>query len=338
MSNVVELIPQDKSNACWLASSSMMETWKTGSHYSLSDTLKLLDSSGTDFSSTYNGDGGLSFQDNTIITQTLGLTALPPASYTIEYLTSILDNSPVMAVIMYSSTSNIAHMIVITGISGDGSPESTTMEINDPLPLNSGKTYTIPFNDFISKFEQVVAFENNFPDQDLTSQLFYFQSSTTTDNTSTSGNSTDEDSTSNTSEDPTSTSTDDGSSTGTTDTGPPSPVSTSGGDSVDKDAEGFGVLASGSWNADTKLSYEGGQVMHFQIKNTNVLGTTLSISSNLGGNKSSIILPQQTVDMRFDCFGSEPMGWSFDISTNSDAFITSWKLYSSWLPGDPKNG
>jgi len=185
MPSSVELIPQDKSNACWLASSSMMETWRTGTHYSLSDTLKVLDASGTSFSTIYNNDQGLSFANYNIITQTLGLTQLPPASYTIEYLTSILNNGPITAVIMYSSSSNIAHMIVITGISGDGTPEGTSLQINDPLPLNAGKTYSIAFNDFLSKFEQVVAYENNWPNTDLTSQLFYFAentSSTDSDN------------------------------------------------------------------------------------------------------------------------------------------------------------
>lgn len=177
MPNTVELIAQDKSNACWLASSSMMESWKTGTPHSLADTLKVLDVSGTSFSNIYNNDQGLSFANDNIITQTLGLTQLPPASYTIEYLTSILNSSPIMAVIMYSSSSNIAHMIVITDISGDGTPEGTTLQINDPLPLNAGKTYSIAFNDFLSKFEQVVAYENNWPNTDLTSQLFYYPAS-----------------------------------------------------------------------------------------------------------------------------------------------------------------
>jgi hypothetical protein len=185
MPNTVELIPQDKSNACWLASSSMMETWRTGTHHSLSDTLKVLDASGTSFSTIYNNDQGLSFANDNIITQTLGLTQLPPASYTIEYLTSILDQSPLMAVIMYASTSNIAHMIIITGISGDGTPQGTSLQINDPLPLNAGKTYTIAFNDFLTKFEQVVAYENNWPNTDLTSQLFYFPGSTSSSDSST---------------------------------------------------------------------------------------------------------------------------------------------------------
>jgi hypothetical protein len=104
------------------------------------------------------------------------------------------------------------------------------------------------------------------------------------------------------------------------------------------DAEGFKLLDSGTWNNSATLNYHGGQAMHFQVKNVNVLGTTLSINSNLGGNKSLIILPQQTGDIRFDCFGSEPMGWTFDVSTDSDAFIVAWQLFSSWIPGDPANG
>lgn len=104
------------------------------------------------------------------------------------------------------------------------------------------------------------------------------------------------------------------------------------------DSEGFKLLDSGSWNNAVTLNYQGGQVMHFQVKNVNILGTTLSINSNIGGNKSLIILPQQTGDLRFDCFGSEPMGWTFDVSTDSDAFIVAWQLFSSWIPGDPANG
>ena len=103
------------------------------------------------------------------------------------------------------------------------------------------------------------------------------------------------------------------------------------------DADGRRLLDSGSWNGATTKSYQGGQGMHYQLKNVNVLGTTITINSNLGGNKSLLILPQQTADMQFDCFGTEPMGWTFDISTDSDAFIVAWSLYSTWIPGDPPN-
>jgi hypothetical protein len=174
MSNSVELIPQDKSNACWLASSTMMRSWRDSMSHPLSDTLTVLDAPGNNFTQTYTDDNGLSFTDAKKIVDILGLTALPPASYTIDYFFSLLDVSPIMAMIMFSDTSNIAHMVVIANISGDKSPDGSTFEINDPLPLDSGHTYEISFNDFLKKFESVVAYENRLNVENLTSQLFYY--------------------------------------------------------------------------------------------------------------------------------------------------------------------
>lgn len=94
---------------------------------------------------------------------------------------------------------------------------------------------------------------------------------------------------------------------------------------------------SGSWTTNTTYRKSGGQNMTFKVKNINVLGTTLTMESNLAGLKSSIIPPMITMDFEFGCFGPEPMSWSFDISTNSDAFIVTWELFSTWIEGDPPN-
>lgn len=174
----------------------MMRSWKDQVSYPLSDTLTVLDASGGSFTQTYNADNGLSFADNQKIVDTLGLTALPPASYTIDYFFSLLDESPIMAVIMFSGNSTIAHMVVITGISGDRTPDGTILSINDPLPLNNGHTYTISFTDFLNKFESVVAYENNLGVKDLTSQLYYFPSSDTSSSAGDSSSSSSEDSSS----------------------------------------------------------------------------------------------------------------------------------------------
>ena len=174
----------------------MMRSWKDQVSYPLTDTLKVLDASGGSFTQTYNADNGLSFADNQKIVDTLGLTALPPASYTIDYFFSLLDESPIMAVIMFSANSTVAHMVVITAISGDRTPAGTTLSINDPLPLNTGHTYTISFTDFLNKFESVVAYENNLGVKDLTSQLYYFPSSDTSSSAADSSSSSSEDSSS----------------------------------------------------------------------------------------------------------------------------------------------
>ncbi|MBX3252519.1 MAG: hypothetical protein KF862_00150 [Chitinophagaceae bacterium] len=94
---------------------------------------------------------------------------------------------------------------------------------------------------------------------------------------------------------------------------------------------------SGSWNSNTTYTRSGGMTMKFEVKNINLLGTTLTIASNHGGTQSRIIPPLSTMDFEFSKFGSEPMGWSFQISTASDAFIVTWELYSTWIPGDPPN-
>lgn len=96
--------------------------------------------------------------------------------------------------------------------------------------------------------------------------------------------------------------------------------------------------SSGTWNANTDFKIEGGQSIKFMVKNVNVLGTTLTISTNHGDPISKIILPQSTASFQFYVFGEEPTPWNVSVSTNSDAFIVAWTLYSTWIPGDPKNG
>ena len=105
----------------------------------------------------------------------------------------------------------------------------------------------------------------------------------------------------------------------------------------DTDSDGFKMIDSGSWNGSSTLNYQGGPAMHFAVKNVNVLGTTITVDSNLGGGMSLLILPAQSADMKFTCFGTEPMAWTFNFSSDSDAFIVGWKLYSSWITGDARN-
>lgn len=90
-------------------------------------------------------------------------------------------------------------------------------------------------------------------------------------------------------------------------------------------------LDSGSWNSGTSSRYRGGQGMQYRVKNINILGTTLTINSSLDGSRSLIVLPLTTVEMTISHFGAEPLVWQFDISTNSDAYIVTWELYSTWV-------
>lgn len=174
MSNFVGLEPQDKTNSCWLACASMMRNWINTASYPMENTLLLLDNGGDKFTKAYDQDQGLAFSDTQQIAAVLGLTALPPASYTIDYYFDLLSRGPLMAMIMYSETSKIAHMVIICNITGDGTSDGSFLEINDPLPIGQGNTYSISMTDFLKRFEAVVAYENGLGVKDLYSQLYYY--------------------------------------------------------------------------------------------------------------------------------------------------------------------
>jgi outer membrane protein OmpA-like peptidoglycan-associated protein len=103
------------------------------------------------------------------------------------------------------------------------------------------------------------------------------------------------------------------------------------------DSEGRKFLMAGLWNRETTLRVTGGQSMRFFLKNLNLLGTTITIREADGQSKSRIIPPMGSTDLVFSSFGNEPRGWAFTISTNSDAFLVSWSLCSTWVSGDPPN-
>ena len=120
----------------------------------------------------------------------------------------------------------------------------------------------------------------------------------------------------------------------------------SGGDDKKKSSEGdvseegkLFIHSSGTWTDNTKLQLRLGQIVEIDVKNINILGTTIRIETSFPYNSenSMILLPQQTQIFRFDNFGNEPMSWIFNISTVSDAFIVNYIIRSTWIPGMPPN-
>lgn len=95
----------------------------------------------------------------------------------------------------------------------------------------------------------------------------------------------------------------------------------------------------GSLNSNGTISGAFGQGVKLTFKNINVLGTTLRVKDNspFGESYGIILLPQQSVTFTFSRFGEEPMGWSFDVSTVSDAFIVTYEIESTWTQGMPVN-
>lgn len=126
------------------------------------------------FSKIYQENQGLPFSYNIQLFQSLGIKRLPPASYQLNFIIALLTKSPIAAIIMNSSSLAISHFVVIIGYSGGNAVDTTKLKINDPWPVGKGKTYEISFRDFIEKFENVVAYQNGFPNSNLTSQFYHY--------------------------------------------------------------------------------------------------------------------------------------------------------------------
>ncbi|MHC1755264.1 MAG: peptidoglycan-binding protein [Methanosarcina sp.] len=103
------------------------------------------------------------------------------------------------------------------------------------------------------------------------------------------------------------------------------------------DSQGRKFHSSGMWNVDSSLEIQGGQSMHFEVKNLHALASNLRIKANNGESRDSIILSQTTADFEFSMVGREPFNWRFKIETDRDTALLEWYLYSTWVPGDPAN-
>ena len=96
-------------------------------------------------------------------------------------------------------------------------------------------------------------------------------------------------------------------------------------------------LKGGVWSGSATVSVLGGQSMTFVLKNTSILGASIKITDHLGASHSQLLLPGQTAQMQFSNLRGEPVGWTFTVTTDSDAFVVAWQLWSTWVPGDPVN-
>src|SRR5262245_44752713 len=75
---------------------------------------------------------------------------------------------------------------------------------------------------------------------------------------------------------------------------------------ADLDSDGNQLHSGGTWNGSTNIIVQGGQAMHYQITNLNLLGTTITIGADrTQESKSQILGPQGTIDITFTIFGAD---------------------------------
>jgi hypothetical protein len=72
-----------------------------------------------------------------------------PVCYTVQGFADLLRRGP----LWIASDVGEAHVRVVHGISGDGTPDGTQVFINDPWPVNSGASYTRTFRTLAQEME-----------------------------------------------------------------------------------------------------------------------------------------------------------------------------------------
>ncbi len=296
----VQKVPQQTGFSCWAAGFAMIVGWRDQMSIDPSEIARA-----TGYWAQYQN--GLHPEDLRVMS-TWGLVPAPLQTHTVESFANMLRR---YGPLWTASAEPGPHIRVVTGIQGDGTPDGTTLFINDPWeqgmtsfrPSNTGSQYTETYRQFVEKQSTLAGQEANYSAPVYVAHLPHLPAWMNS----------------------------------------PAAQSFSAyvGRSIAMEApsnpENYQLLTSGVWNSNSTLQVRGGQGMWFKIRNTNVLGTTIRITDQAGQVKQSVILPASSVEFVFAIFGSEPMGWRFDISTESDAFMVTWELWSTWIPGMPPN-
>jgi hypothetical protein len=131
----VPLVQQTTGMSCWAAAAAMLVGWR--------DCIDI------DPDEVAHGSGrweayrdGLVPEDVKALSNAWGLIMEPPKRYTVRSLRELLErNGPLWV----GEASPGLHVVVITGMSGDGTPAGTRVRIADPWPVGKGERYTLTF-------------------------------------------------------------------------------------------------------------------------------------------------------------------------------------------------
>lgn len=145
----VQLVPQLTNMSCWAAGAAMLVGYRDQISINPSEIAN-----GIGYWAQYVQ--GLLPSDSTMFAY-WGLTPSPPQTYTPEGLRDLLESTH--GPLWVATDEGAAHIRVITGILGDGTPEGTTLYINDPWPIGIGGQYPEPFRQFEAKQRQLATSE-----------------------------------------------------------------------------------------------------------------------------------------------------------------------------------
>ncbi len=137
----VPLIPQPTDVSCWAASLAMVISYRDQTSHTPQDTAA---------AGNMDVDTGYGWDDikNAVSAWNLK-TEGPSCSLPEQWATWLKSYGPIWIV----EVGNPNHAVVVVGIDGDGTPDGTTVTLNNPWPPNAGVVETKSYTDFETDFE-----------------------------------------------------------------------------------------------------------------------------------------------------------------------------------------
>lgn len=164
----VELIPQTTAVSCWAASAAMIVAWRESENTQTSFSINPEDIARQvgGWRQLFNNQGLP--PDNTEMFDVWGLRYEYPQSYTVEGFAQLMRMGPLWVA---TDLNNGAHVVVVSAMRGDGTPEGTILSIHDPWeegmtsfrPSNQGSTYEETYREFVERQERLAHAELSEP-------------------------------------------------------------------------------------------------------------------------------------------------------------------------------
>lgn len=155
----VPALQQPTDTTCWATSTTMLMSWRDNASYTIEAAMGMIGQRWLEkFQSTNPDDQGLnqamgSDEESSFLADS-HLKAEAPASYPLDSLITMMQNSGPLMVTTATSDPSWTHLRVLFGIAGDGTVDNTFLQINDPA---DGQTHQESLADFLSKYEGVVS-------------------------------------------------------------------------------------------------------------------------------------------------------------------------------------
>jgi hypothetical protein len=168
VSGTIPPILQEKSNSCWAATWAMLYSWKQKGTIRERDAVGAL---GKRFVDLWTEDIGFGIEDTDPFLEVSGLVAEAPGNPNAAGWESLLRRNGPLWVTSREAGARGNHARVMMGITGDGSPEATFVDLINPA---TGKRGSVQYAQFAADFEREARVLTKNPKLPLQIQVYHW--------------------------------------------------------------------------------------------------------------------------------------------------------------------